>query len=480
MKTLTAKTPKESRFPAPGCAGRRLCSTAGKGRTTPLVPLALLDLPNRCRRVACGSFVIALLLMAPLVAASDVDVAASRESLRADYEAMLEEAEKARTEAEAARQEAAAAAQQARELMRKHERAMREEAQQHAEAPAAGAGHEQAEMERAREELSRAHRELREASREVAQAHRELSRSGRTIEITRSVNLGDRAVIGVVLGGQSDKGVKIIGVSPDGPAEQAGLQQGDVLVSINGTNLTANKEARRTVFNVMSAVEDGDQIEVVIDRDGWTGEFTITAEQREPRGWQSVIRIPNVAEIEEIAEMAALHEVPEGLESPHVIVERIEIEDIDEEALAEHVEKLKESLETKKFIFMSDEMDALKEFEFEEFSEFGAHAMSEANIWFGLPRAHGLELTAINEGLGSYFATDRGVLVIRAREDNPYQLESGDVILSVDAAQVDSPADLVRALRDAEPGAQIDIEIKRERQDRTLSVAVPENRLGYR
>ena len=418
--------------------------------------------------------VTALLLMAPMAVGGEPPEATSQEALRAEYEAMLQDAEKARTEAEAARKEAAAAAQQARELMRQHERTLRGEAQQQAEAQSNETAREQAERERAREELSRAHRELREASREVARAHRELSRSGRTIEVTRSVNLGDRAVIGVVLGSRTDQGVQIIGVSPDGPAEQAGLQQGDVLVSFNDIDLAANEEARRTIIEVMSEVRDGDQIEVVIDRDGWTGEFTITAEQREPRGWQSVIRIP------EIAEAAEIPETPEGPESPQVFVERIEIEEIDEEALAEHVEKLQESLETHKFIFMSDEMGALREFEFEEFSEFGSHAMSEANIWFGLPRAHGLELTAINEGLGRYFDTDRGVLVIRAREDNPYQLKSGDVILSVDAAPVNSPADLVRALRDAEPGMEIDIEIKRERQDRTLNVAVPENRLGYR
>jgi hypothetical protein len=38
---------KESRFPAPACDGRRLHSTACNERTTPLVPLASLDLPNQ-------------------------------------------------------------------------------------------------------------------------------------------------------------------------------------------------------------------------------------------------------------------------------------------------------------------------------------------------------------------------------------------------------------------------------------------------
>ncbi len=51
MSTVT----KESRFPAPTKGGRRLRSTTCNERTTPLVPLASLDLPNRGRRVAYGS-----------------------------------------------------------------------------------------------------------------------------------------------------------------------------------------------------------------------------------------------------------------------------------------------------------------------------------------------------------------------------------------------------------------------------------------
>lgn len=404
---------------------------------------------------------ITLFSAAALMASSEVPQAPSQE--RAEYEAMLKEAEKARSEAETARQEAARAAERARELMREQVQVQNQTGKQ-----AADRAREQAEMEQAREELSRAHRELREASREVARAHRDLSRSGRTIQITRTVNLGDRAVIGVVLGNQTDQGVQIIGVSPDGPAEQAGLEQGDVLVSIKGIDLANDDEARQTIFDVMSGVEDGEQLDVVVDRNGSTGEYTITAEQREPRGWQSVIRIPEVATVHEVSE------------APHLIIEQIEVEEIDEEALAERVDELTEILEEKRFIFMSENGTDPREMKFEEFSDIGGHMMSEANVWFGLPRAHGLDLAPINEGLGAYFKTDRGVLVIRAREGNAYELESGDVILSIGAAKVDSPSDMMRALRDVEPGSEIKIDIMRDRKDKTLEVVVPENRLGYR
>jgi hypothetical protein len=397
----------------------------------------------------------ALLLFATTLAASGESAQSSQEELqKTEYQSMLEEAGRARQEAEAAHQGALKAAEMARETARLNAAKARETARMNAEMAredselrrqqskesARERALQQEEMKRAREELSKAHRELREATREVARAHRDLARTDNVHEVTHHVNLGDRAVIGVVLGKETDNGVKIIGVSPDGPAERAGLEQGDTLVSIRGVDLAGNEKARQSIFQVMSEADDGEELSVVVDRDGESWEYTVTAEHREPRGWQSVIRIDPV---EATAELAG---------DPHVIVERIEVPNIDEVALAAQVEALTENL-------------GHYEFEIEHFSDFGEHAMREANIWYGLPRAHGLELTAINEDLGTYFKTDRGVLVIKAREDNAYELKSGDVILSIGSTSVNSPSDIL---------------IKRDRRDKTLSVVVPENRLGHR
>ena len=142
------------------------------------------------------------------------------------------------------------------------------------------------------------------------------------------------------------------------------------------------------------------------------------------------------------------------------------------------IAELSERIESREFTFVSEDGETISQFEFEGFSEMGGLAMSDANIWFGLPQAHGLELTSINQGLGAYFKTDRGVLVIEAREGNAYELESGDVILSIGEVSVDTPSDMMRALRDVQPGSAIAINIKRDRKDKTLQVTVPENLLG--
>lgn len=423
----------------------------------------------------------ALLLLAGTSVGRTGEAPEAEESLRMEAQLMLEEAERARMEAESARAEAAKAAETARAAaQRSAERAQRaaQAELQSAEQQRAAAqerqqemAREAEEMERAREELSRAHRELRAASREVARAHRELARSRSYHLTTGAVNLGDRAVIGLVLGSQTDDGVKIIGVSPDGPAERAGLQPGDVLVSLRGVPMAQDEASPgQEVRDIMGDVEAGEELAVVVLRNGEKMNFTVTAERREPRLWQSMIRIPDVEAVDE----------PEG--ARRVIVERIEIPEIDEEALAERVEQLTEQLKTRKLVIAHPGgVDFPHEaFEIEDFSDFGGLTMDEADVWFGLPLTHGLELARMNEGLGEYFKTDRGVLVIRARDDNAWNLESGDVILKIGGSAVESPADFMRALREVEPGSEVEMRIQRHRREKTLTVTVPENRLGQR
>lgn len=360
-----------------------------------------------------------------------------------DYRVMLEAAERARAEAEATRREAIRTAEQAREAARRNAERAREasgRAQLGAEQEERQRALQRAEMERVQEELSRAHRELREATREIARAHREVARGAGERVVVHEINLGERAVIGVVPGKETPEGVEIIGVSPDGPAERAGLQAGDVLVSIRGEELGGadGKAGRETLFRVIEEAEPGEALAAVVKRDGEIWKFEVTPAQREPASWQSLIRIP---------------QAPVAPGAPQAIVERLEhiaIPAIEEDALNEIV----------------------------GYSELAEQALREADIWFGLPQAQGLELARVNEGLGAYFKTERGVLVLSARADNAYQLESGDVVLKINTTQVDTPADLMRALREIEPGSEVWINIKRDRKERTLTVTMPENRLG--
>jgi C-terminal processing protease CtpA/Prc len=432
-----------------------------------------------------AALITGLLTSTAAAAATDQDAAVRQ---KAEYQAMLEDAERARAEAEVARREAMRAAERAREAARLQAERAREEAGQarlDVEEIERQRAVQREEMERVQEELSRAHRELREATREIARAHREVARSAGGQVIVHEFNLGDRAVIGVVPGQETPAGVEIIAVSPDGPAERAGLQAGDVVVSIRGEDLGAaqGKAGRETLFRVIEEAEPGEALAVVVTRDGETWKFDVIPAQREPASWQSLIQIP-------AAPLVAAAPAAPG--APVIVehVERIEIPRIDEGALNEQIQRMTKEMQTRKFLFVAPDGEKIEfdeEFEFPEsfdveiagYSELAELAMREANMWFGLPHTQGLELARVNAGLGAYFKTERGVLVLEARADNAYRLESGDVVLDINTTPVNSPADLMRALREIEPGSEMELAIKRNRKDKTLTVTMPENRLGY-
>lgn len=425
------------------------------------------------------AFAAALLLLAVPAAGADTPEESAQAAAKADYARVLEDAEATRAEAEKARAEAARVAERARDAARAVERARHEQTElsaERAEEAALEREARQEEMERAREELSKAHRELREAQRDVARAHRELARPERVVRAYRMPNLGDRPVIGVVMGEENAQGVELIGVSPDGPAEAAGIEVGDVMVAINGTRLaTSSGGGKPQVFAVMEAAKPGDAIQIDVERGGDPMSFAVVAEVREPASWQSMVRIPEIATVERI------EAGPDG--ERRIVIESTVVPEIDEEALAERMEILEKRLSENKYFLHADGMPHLAgeyEYHFEDFSDVAGHAFSSANVWFGLPQSQGLAFAAINEGLGTYFKTDRGVLVLKAKEDNAYELQPGDVILKIDGTDVNTPSDLMRSLRELEPGETIEIAIKRNRRDKTLNVTMPENRFGLR
>lgn len=330
-----------------------------------------------------------------------------------------------------------------------------------------------------RAQLSRAHEELRRVSREVARAHREIELTNRAASAAFApraglFQLGDKAVIGVVLGDSTDSGVPVLGVSPDGPSDRAGIQQGDVIVAMMGQELAGDVQAdpRAVLSQAMEGVKVGDELVITVERDGQRMDFEVTADKREPFAWQSFVRLPSAP-------------LAPGAPGAPLVVERIEIPQIDHEALQEQVERLRENVERARVVVRTREDGEPMEFEnsyeysFDTLSDLGDEALRSANVWFGLPATRGLKLAEMDDTLAAYFKADSGVLVLKAREDNDLQLRSGDVITAIGDTPVNKPADVMRALREWEPGASIEIHIKRERRNKTLDVVLPEQRLGY-
>lgn len=71
-------------------------------------------------------------------------------------------------------------------------------------------------------------------------------------------------------------GVVIASVVPDGPGDKAGLQPGDVLMSINGEPIVDAREAMADI----AEISPGTQLPITIVRDGEKREITLTAGER--------------------------------------------------------------------------------------------------------------------------------------------------------------------------------------------------------
>lgn len=335
---------------------------------------------------------------------------------------------------------------------------------------------QRAEMAAMREELNRAQRQLRESSRQISRVNRDIARANRAGMSAESSGLlfisGDRPVLGIILGDTTDVGIKVLGLSPDGPAERAGIEAGDVIVAMGGDVLAIMDETGNVRHRLNIALQDmkaNEPVVVSIERGRDTLDLTVVPEVRESLSWQSIVRFPSVANAPALA-------------GNTIMIERIVVPEIDTATLAEQIKKMRIEIDVRRVLMEAREFAPLIshfEFQFDNLSEMGDFALHDTNAWFGMPLASGLRLAAIDPALGEYFKTDRGVLVLKTKEDNELLLQAGDVILSIQGNEVNSPAEFMRALREFEPGDELIIDIKRKRKSKTLKPIIEDSHARF-
>lgn len=126
----------------------------------------------------------------------------------------------------------------------------------------------------AQQRLAEAQKRLEQAAREIAELSGRAAAHGIT---DRMVLLGrnpNRAMLGIGIGdgreNKSDEGVEILSVSPGGPAADAGLKAGDVIVELKGKSLKAEKDTtpHAKLLAEMGKLSPGDEVNVRYLRDG--------------------------------------------------------------------------------------------------------------------------------------------------------------------------------------------------------------------
>lgn len=86
-----------------------------------------------------------------------------------------------------------------------------------------------------------------------------------------------------------------------------------------------------------------------------------------------------------------------------------------------------------------------------------------------------MELVKLNAGLGKYFGTDSGLLVVSAPQSDAFKLEDGDVIQSIDGREPKDVRQALKILSTYEAGDSLTLGIMRDKKARELAIDVPES-----
>ena len=136
-------------------------------------------------------------------------------------------------------------------------------------------------------QLKEARARLNDAAHDVADLSQQLYGGDRQEELMRFVQGRPQgAMLGINIEDAKgrDDGVEVVGVSPGGPAEQAGLKAGDIVVAMNGQSLrtTDGRDPSAQLVERMRSVEPGQTVNLDYLRDGQKRTAAIKAAPAEP------------------------------------------------------------------------------------------------------------------------------------------------------------------------------------------------------
>ena len=120
-----------------------------------------------------------------------------------------------------------------------------------------------------------------ELERNIEEARRQLDEAAQRIKELYTQKYGrskggKRAMLGILLGDRTaDEGVEIVGVTPGGGAEAAGMQAGDVIVRIGDLSLADTPSPMRGLTRYMKDVAPGDEVQVEFMRGDESQEVAI-------------------------------------------------------------------------------------------------------------------------------------------------------------------------------------------------------------
>lgn len=225
------------------------------------------------------------------------------------------------------------------------------------------------------------------------------------------------------------KGVGVESIVEGSPAQAAGLQKGDVIVKVNGDEITSTRKLTRLI----GEISPEHQARLTVLRGGTEREITVTVGKRPGVRWG------------------------EGAFQMAVPMERFELPQMD------NLPNLRNMPRVGSVPFPPGAPDAPMTFA------------------FGSRRQIGVSVTPLTRQLAEHFGVEGGVLVSSVRENSAAAkagIKAGDVITEVDGKTVKGDFDLVRAVGEKKDGS-VTLTIVRDRNRQTLTVTPEEVKGGF-
>ncbi|MGB4860168.1 MAG: PDZ domain-containing protein [Dokdonella sp.] len=134
----------------------------------------------------------------------------------------------------------------------------------------------------ARQEMTDLQKQLGELSRRMAELSMKMRGDSPQLTALRYLGSPDRAMIGVLLS-EAPNGVRVGGVTPDGPAARAGLKTGDVITRVSDQDIAGKKpaDALENTRGLLGDLKEGEVVKLGYRRDGKSAVATITADRRQ-------------------------------------------------------------------------------------------------------------------------------------------------------------------------------------------------------
>lgn len=245
-----------------------------------------------------------------------------------------------------------------------------------------------------------------------------------------TLTAGDRPRLGVILQTERNPATDSIGVvlqavTPDGPADDAGLRAGDIIVRFNNERLAATSGDRAPgdrLLELARQAKEGDSVRVQYRRGKETKSAVLVPRKLSDFGYAYSFDLPD-------STLTGSYKI---------------------------------ALDRARGPLLRMQEGPLGQ----------VFSMSIGDRWADM------ELTKLDADLGTYFGTTEGLLVVRAPKDSLLGLKSGDVILRIGGRVPTSPSHAVRILRSYEPGDEIRIEIMRQQRKTEVAATVPERERG--